>query len=316
VFRILPEYQTRLIELEKGGIDLMTDITVADADKLRKSNPEINLVRRGWRSNDYVAWNLKNPLFEDKAVRKALAHAVDVDSMIAKLHTSETGEAYAKRMTGTITPALCGVYNDAIVPIPHNIEEAKGMLAAAGWTDTDSDGVIDKDGKKFEFTLSTNNGNKVRADAQVLIQAQLKQVGIKVNLEKLDTNAFYENLRKRDYDSALAGWAAGLFVDPTNLWHCDTEEKRYEFNFTSYCNPEVDALIAKGMSTPDPKESAVVWKEFQEKLHEDQPYMFLWWQDEIVGIHDRFENTTIDVLGAFGNLHQWEVPADKVKYKR
>jgi len=316
IFRIIPEYSTRLIELESGKVDLMEQILVEDADRLREEHPEIRLVRRGWRSMDYVAWNLKNPLFEDKKVRTALSLAMDIDGMIEKLLTSKSGESYGRRSVGTITPALCGVHHNDLEALPHNAEKAKKMLAKAGWTDSDGDGILDKGGKKFSFTLSTNTGNKRRANTAVLIQAQLKAVGIEVNLEQAESNTFFQNLRKRDYEAALAGWSAALFVDPSSFWACDKDDHKNEFNFTGYCSEEVDALIKKGLSTPNPKDAAPIWKELQEKVYEDQPYAFLWWQDEIVGVHDRFENVTIDVLSTLNRLHEWEVPPDKVKYKR
>lgn len=316
IFRILPEYSTRLIELESGKVDMMQSITVADADKLREKNPDIRLVRRGWRSNDYIAWNLQHEIFQDVRVRRALAHAVDIDGMIDRLLTSKTGERYARRSVGTVTPELCGAHNDEIVPYAHDPEKARQLLAEAGWTDSNGDGILDKNGKPFEFTLSTNTGNKRRADIQVLVQAQLERIGVKVHLEKQESNAFFENMRKKRFDAAVAGWSAGLFIDPTPLWHCDTDERKYEFNFVSYCNPEVDALMEKGLRTPDPAEAAPIWQEVQARIYEDQPYLFLWWQDEIVGIHERFVNAKIDVLSALNDLHEWEVPADKVKYKR
>ena len=100
-------------------------------------------------------------------------------------------------------------------------EKAKALFAEAGWTDTDGDGVIDKDGVPFEFTLTTNTGNKRRADVAILVQAHLKEAGVKVNIEKQESNTFFENLRKKDYEAALAGWSAGLFIDPTTIWHSD-----------------------------------------------------------------------------------------------
>jgi peptide/nickel transport system substrate-binding protein len=316
IFRVIPDYATRVIELENGGIDLMESLLVADADRIRADHPEIQLVRRGWRSMDYIAWNLSDPLFQDRNVRKALAMATNTDDMMRKLLTSKTGERYARPAIGTITPALCGVHNDEVAPLPYALDEAKALLEAAGWKDTDGDKVLDNNGKKFEFTLSTNTGNKRRADAAVLFQDQMKQLGVVVNLEKTESNTFFENLRKKQYQTALAGWSAALFVDPSSMWHCDTEGKKYEFNFTGYCNPEVDRLIDQGLSTPDPKLATPMWKEMQAKIYEDQPYLFLWWMDEIVGVHERFQNTKIDVLSSMHDLHQWEVPADKVKYKR
>ena len=339
IFRVLPEYATRLVELETGGVDLMQSILVSDADRLAKEHPEINLYRRGWRSMDYVAWNqidtadykaklaalgegetidldsvARHPIFGDRDVRRALAKAINVEKLIKDLLTSEvTGEAYARPAVGTITPELCAVHNDDIKRIEYDAAGARAELQALGWSDTDGDGVLDKDGRKLSFTLMTNSGNKRRASASVIIQATLKDAGVEVNLETLESNTFFERLRKKDYEAALSGWSAGLFVDPSVIW---TSGPEFEFNFVTYKNERVDELIQQGLRTSDPAEAAPIWKEMQELIYEDQPYAFLYWMDEIVGVHGRFEDVKVNVSGALTDLHTWQVPADKVKYKR
>ena len=324
IFRIIPEYTSRIIALQSGEIDMMEHVQVADADRIRENHPEIKLVRRGWRTNDFIAWNMGKwkqgdtyveSLFADKRVRKAMALATNVDSMIERLLTSKTGEKFARPSVSTITPALCGVHNDDIKRLDYNEEAAKALLAEAGWKDTDGDGIIDKDGRPMSFTLTTNSGNKRRADASILFQDQMKKLGIEVKLATLEGNTFFANLRTRDYEASLAGWSAALFVDPTGNWMCETEDNPRAYNFTQFCDPEVDQLIEQALRTPDPKESAPLWKEFQARIYEEQPYLFLWWMDEIVAIHERFENAQINVLSPRLHLHSWEVPADKVKYK-
>ena len=317
IFRHIPEYASRLIELEAGNVDMMESLLVADADRIRESHPEIRLHRRGWRSTDYIGYNMKNELFTDVRVRRAIGMAADVDGMIEQLLTSRiTGEKYARRAISTVTPELCGVHNDDIQPLSHSVEQAKQLLTEAGWADSDGDGVLDKDGKRFSFTLSTNTGNKRRADIAVIFQAQMKAVGIEVNIEQIETNTLFENLRTHQFDAGLAGWSAALYTDPSELWTCDKPEAPREFNFTHYCNPEVDELIERGLQTPDPRESAPIWKEVQQKIYDDQPYLFLWWLDEIVAVHERFENAQVNVLSPRHRLHTWEVAADKVKYPR
>lgn len=315
IFRVIPEYSARLIELEAGKIDLMEGLLVADADRIREEHPNIRLVRKGWRAEDYIGWNLSNPLFQDVRVRRALAMATDIEGMIEKVLTSKSGEKYAKPAIGTITPALCGVHNDDVKPLPYDPEAAKALLTEVGWKDTDNDGVLDMNGQKLAFKLTTNTGNKRRADVAARFQDDMKKVGIEVNIEKIESNSFFADLRERKFEAALSGWSAGLFVDPSDVWHCDTPEKKSEFNFTGYCNPEVDKLIDQGLATSNPKDSAPLWRDFQAKVYEDQPYLFLWWQDEIVAIDNRFQNTRIDILSTLNRLDQWEVPADKVKYK-
>ncbi|MFT7520883.1 MAG: peptide/nickel transport system substrate-binding protein, partial [Kiritimatiellia bacterium] len=311
MFTIVPEYQTRLLQLKKGDIDLMDGIKVRDADELRKTNPNLNFVRRGYRFNDYVTWNLKKPMFQDKKVRKAMAYALDIDRMINKLLTSESGEVFATQAVGTITPELCATRAD-IKPMKQDIEKAKALLAEAGWVDTDSDGVVDKDGVKFSFTMLTNKGNERRSEASQLIQADLAKIGIDMQLDTLEFNAMIDRLHKRNYDAALAGWSAGLFVDPSSMWHSG---EKYAFNYPSYNNPKVDELIERGLAEPDPAKAAPIWQEMQEIIYDDQPYMFLWWRDEVVAIDNRFEKTEIDIMSLMHNLHKWEVPPEKVKYK-
>jgi len=315
IFKVIPEYATRLLQLQNGEVDLMEQVRVPDADMLKKSHPEIKLVRRGFRSMDYVAWNLTDPLFSDKRVRQALAMAVDIDDMIGKLLTSETGEAYARPAIGTITPELCGVYNDDVKPFAHDLDKAKQLLADAGWKDTNGDGVLDKGGKKFEFSLMTNAENSRRKDAAVRLQSQFKDVGVVMDIEQLEFNTMTDHLNHRDYQAALAGWSAGLFIDPSDMWHSDTATRKSEFNYTSYGNPDVDGLIEKGMATPKPEEAAPIWKDLQARIYDDQPYLFLWWMDEIDAIDSRFSHYEINILSVESHLWTWEVPPDKVKYQ-
>ena len=336
ILRVIPEYSTRLLELERGGIDMMDGLQIADVDRLRKEHPEISFYRRGWRLQDYIAWNSldvadykrvaaatpkgelvdlakvkPNALFGDKKVRQALAYAVDMDKIIKDLLTSETGESYARPAIGTITPSLCHAYNDQVKPLGHDLAKAKTLLAEAGWTDTDGDGIVDKDGKKFSFTLTTNSGNARRNKASIIIQAQLKAAGVDVQLEQIEGNTFFERLRKKDFEASLSGWSASLILDPTDLWHSGSQ---YQFNFTSYSNPEVDKLIDGGMKEPDPAKSNAIWREMQAKIYEDQPYLFMYWYDDAVAVHSRFQDVTPNILSEVKDLWNWWVPADEVKY--
>ncbi len=338
IFKIIPEYATRLLELEKGSVDWMEGIQIADADRIAAEHPEIALHRRGWRFMDYVAWNPfvpedykakaaaagdgevdwseveRHPLFGDPAVRVALAKAVDIQKLIDDLLTSEvTGEVYGKQAVSTVTPTLCQAYADTITPYPYDPAAAAAELAALGWTDSDGDGTLDKDGVDFRFTLMTNSGNARRAKASVIIQANLKAIGVDAQLETVESNTFFDRLRKKDYEAALAGWSAALFVDMSTMWHSGDQ---YEFNFVSYDNPEVDALIEQALNEPDSARNSALWRQVQERIYRDQPYLFLFWRDDIVGVSERFRDVKVDILGGFRDTETWWVPADSVKYAR
>jgi peptide/nickel transport system substrate-binding protein len=139
-------------------------------------------------------------------VRRALTMAIDRDKIIGDVLTSEaTGEAYGRPAVSTVTPTLCDAHNDDIAPLPYDPTAARAALAALGWEDSDGDGVLDKDGRSFSFTLATTAGVPRRSDAMVIIQSNLKQIGVEVKLETLEFNTFFERLRKKDYDASLAG---------------------------------------------------------------------------------------------------------------
>lgn len=335
IFKVLPEYATRLVEIENGSADMMEQILVADADRLLKEHPEIKLYRRGWRSQDFLGYNQfdaadykakqqkdgakldwakvkPHPIFADRAVRRAIAKAVNVDKMIADLLTSKvSGEAYAKRSVSTVTPALCDIHNNDIVPIAFDLEGARKDLEAAGWVDKDGDGMREKGGVKLAFSLMTNSGNSRRAKGAVIVQANLKEIGAAVDIETIESNTFFERLRKKDYEAALSGWSAALFVDMSTIWHSG---ETYEFNFVGYQNAEVDRLIDAALAEPDPKKNAVLWKQVQALIYEDQPYTFLYWIDEIVGVHQRFKDVKVNLSSSYDRLDTWWVPDGEVKY--
>lgn len=317
IFKVIPEYATRLIELETGTVDMIENLqTMEDIGRIAKDHPELKLYRRGWRFMDYIGWNTKDPLFADKAVRQALTMAIDRQKLIDDLLTTPTGEKLGRPAVSSITPALCDYSTEGVVTeFPFDPAKARETLAAAGWTDTNGDGILDKDGKPFRFKLMTNTGNARRAKAVIIVQSNLKDVGVDAQIEVIESNAFFERTRKRDFQAALSGWSAGLFVDPTPLWHSDRDGKRREFNFCSYDNPKADELIQKGMRTPRLEDQAPIWRELQQVIYEDQPYTFLYWRDEMVAIHSRFENVRCDILAHVRDLNEWSVPESKVKYR-
>ncbi len=301
VFRIIPEYTTRLTELILGRVDVMDGIEVEDVARLRRENPEIRILPRGWRWMDYVAWNSRDPLFADPKVRRALTMCIDRDLLIEVLLTGG-GQSVGRPAVGTVSPELCGACNEAIEPLPHDPRAALALLNDLGWKDSDGDGVLDKDGTPFSFTLKTNAGNPRREQACVLIQSQLKEVGIDAQLALLEGMVLFEQMRNKDFQAALGGWSAALYVDPRAFWHSGDE---YVFNFTSYSNSAVDELIARGEGETDIEAANAIWHELQELIYEDQPYTFLYWINNLMAIHQRFEGVEANLLTPFYGLQRW-----------
>lgn len=337
VLKILPEAATRLLELEAGTVDMVTGLEVEDAQRLAVEKPELQLLRRGWRAMEYVGWNTidggryqglveaagegvsvdpagagPHPVLGDPAVRRALTMSIDVDRAMKDLLGSPSGEeVYAKRAVGTISPALCQHHASDIEPLPHDPATARTLLAEAGWIDGDGDGVLDKDGLSLSLELLVSAGNPRRERIALLVQDALKRQGVEVRITTLDFNAYLDRAVRKDFDALVGGWSASLFVDPTSKWHSGPE---HVYNFVSYADEQADALIAQGLSQPDPAQAAETWRELQRSIYEDQPYTFLWWVDEIVAVDGRFHDVQVHPSSPLYHLHEWWVPAGEVKY--
>lgn len=312
VFRIIDKYQTQLQELKNGTVDMIQKVEEKDLERVA-SWPNVKLYTRGYRFVDYIGWNLKNELFQDKRVRHALTMAIDIQRMIDTLLTFG-GKTYGVPAYGTITPELKDYRMEDLRLLPHDPAKAKELLAEAGWTDSDGDGWLDKDGKRFEFRLVTNTANPRRADAVVFVQQDLKKVGIKVNIEKREVTTFFDDLRNKNFEACLAGWSAGLFVDPAEIWGSPTPERPKPFNHCSYSDPRVDELIEIGLKTQDLEEEKRCWREMQRIIYEDQPYTFLYWRGESFAVDKRVRGIRPNILSLFYKMEEWWVPKAEHKY--
>jgi peptide/nickel transport system substrate-binding protein len=314
VFKTVPDYATRVVELVNGTVDMVEGLSVEDAGRIAREHPEIRLHRRGWRAVEFVAWNGQaeggpHALFGSRDLRRALTRAVDIDKLIRDLLTGSDGAVYGRPAVGTITPALCGAHADGIARIPFDPAGARAELDALGWTDHDGDGVRDKDGRALRFPLLVSAGNTRRAAVATLLQANLHDVGVDMQIEEAEAAALSQRVRERRFDAVLTGIGASLFVDPTNAW-----TPGGSMNLAGYDNPSVTALTAAGLRERDPARSNTTWQQLQATIYDDQPFTFLYWMDEIVGLSDRFNDTRIDILSPYHDLHRWWVPPERVKY--
>ncbi len=312
VFRVLPEYATRLLELREGRLDILADLRVQDAADLGREHPELAFHRRGPRSLVYVGWNQRdasgdapNPVLGDPAVRRALAQAVDIDAIMRDLfHDPVSGETYARRAVGTITPALDGLSTDGLDPIPHDPAAARAALEALGWADSDGDGVLDRDGEPFHIEVLTIASAASRARVGIYLQADLAKVGVAVDITSLERTAWMERANSGDFDALLGGWSASLYVDPSSTWRSGPEA---HWSWIGYANPSVDALIDQGLATEDPAEAMAIWSRMQAEIYRDQPYLFLYWADEIVAVNDRLQGVTVDIRAPWSGLEAWSL---------
>jgi len=260
-------------------------------------------------SYTYMGFNLLDPKFKDKRVRQAIGYAIDKNEIIDGVLLGLGQPANGPYKPGT------WVYNENVTPYPLDQAKAKKLLAEAGWSDTDSDGLLDKDGQPFIFTITTNQGNKQREMTALIIQQKLKEIGIEVKVRIIEWAAFLkEFVDKKSFEAVILGWTIPINPDLFDVWH-STKTKPGELNFISYKNSEVDRLIDQGRFTFDRKVMKESYDRIQEILKEDAPYIFLYVGKALPVVAARFQGIKPAPAGIGYNFTKWYVPKRLQKYK-
>jgi peptide/nickel transport system substrate-binding protein len=310
IFSTIPDLTTMFLELKAGAVDMMG--LTPQQYVFQSKDPAVAETFNQFRflsfSYTYLGYNLESPLFKDVRVRRAIAHAVDKKTIVAGALMGQ-GEP-------TIGPYVPGtwVYNTKIRDYPADLATAHKLLADAGWV-KDEQGVLrNKRGQKFAFSIMTNQGNEQRIKTAVMIQSQLKPLGMDVSIRTVEWAAFFSQfVNKGFYDTVILGWTTPLDPDLYDVWH-SSRRVAGGLNFMKYKNEEADDLIIKARKTFDQAKRKQYYDRIQELLHEDQPYCFLYVPYALPVVHKRFHGLAIAPAGITYNFIDWWAPKAQQRY--
>lgn len=299
IYKIVPDANAIIAQLQAGDITY-TGITPTNVPIAQKMMDEGNLVLKSGVQNawDYIGYNLRNPLFEDKEVRQALTHAIDRESIVAAVLDG------AGQVThGPGSPANWAFTKD-VPKFDFDTSKSSQMLEAAGWK-KGSDGILEKDGKKFSFTLTTTSSSETYQQIATVVQQQLAEVGIEVKIELLEWSAYLEATQPPNwkFDAIVAGWSIGSDPDPTYFWHSKEIEKG--LNYFAYSNPKVDELLDKNTKVSDIDERKAVISEAEKIITEEQPYTFLYNPMGYIGHSPKLHGPEFSVANSYYDIHKW-----------
>lgn len=312
VFRIIPDTSTQFLELQTGGLDYMS-LTPLQY-KLQTDTLAFRRLFNKYRYLDfgytYLGYNLRRPLFKDRRVRQALTLAIDKKEIIDGVLLG-----YGQAVTGPYKSDTW-VYNKEVPQYAFDPQRARDLLDAAGWVDSDGDGIRDKDGRPFSFTIVTNQGNDLRSKAGEIIQQRFKEVGVDVKLRIIEWATFLkEFINPGNFDATILGWSTGPEPDQYNIWHSSKTGPR-ELNFIGYQNAEVDDLLERGRRIYDQSERKKIYDRLQVILAEDQPYTFLFAPESLQAVASRVHGIEPKAAGIGYNFEKWYVPQQLQKFSR
>lgn len=265
VFHIFPDSLTMRLAFETNQIDFWD--APPSAIKSFSNNSYYELLNSTSNLYMYIGWNLRKSLFQDLRVRRALAQGVNIPQMIRYILYG-----HGVVSTGIYTPQQW-FFNSNVRPFSYDPEKAKASLDAAGWKEG-PDGIRQRHGKRFTFTLITNNGNDIRKDIAILLQDDLKKIGIEVKIEIYEWAIFLKQIHSQSFDAAALGWGLPTNYDQYQIWH-SSQSHAGEMNYVGYKNLRVDDLLVQLQREYDHDKIIQLAGELQKIIYNDQPYLFL-----------------------------------------
>lgn len=242
-----------------------------------------------------VVWNTSDPMLADARVRRALAMAFDRQTVIDRLYHGQ-----ARAVTGPFTPDQ-RENNPEVTPIEFNPAAATGLLASAGWRDSDDDGLLDREGKKFELTLIVIANSATSREQSQIFQDALARIGVKLEIKSLDETAFYDLLLARNFQSAFVFWVNEPDPDPSDLFHSKHAAPN-GMNVTGYASGEADQLMDEAARELDPTRRIDLYHQLHDVLARDQPFLWTVQVGEKWAVNRRVKN--VQVAKGFG-LFLW-----------
>lgn len=296
VFRIVADPATLNQSLETDTVDYgfmytdqyeqITDHSPFNTFMYPNPNAPIVIMNEQDSSNPQNAYDSKgnlnklvpNKFFGDLRVRQAIAQGYDKVAL-AKTLGENSGSI---PLSGPIVPAFYKTFDmSGIDAWTYDPDKAKALLKDAGWTDSDGDGILDKDGVKFEVNLVYSPLVDLWTNAATVMQDQLGQIGIKIDIQSQEWSSYLSNtLLSGKYDLTIVGFGGGEQVDgiPYNLLYSkNVVIGGGGFNLSAYVNPKLDTLLDQGRYMPgcDVAARTKIYRQVQQIAHDDVPYDWL-----------------------------------------
>ena len=300
VFRIIPEPSTLITELLSGGIQV--DIPLAPEQITQvKSTPSLQLFAFPGRTVYFIAWNNRRLPFNDARVRRAMSLGLNREEITRALLYG-----YGKPATGPIPP--WSPMAPDVKPLPYDRTKAMQLLAEAGFLDRNKDGLVEgPKGQPLRVSLITSNRPFNLVVAQV-IQAQLRGIGVQVDVRPMEFQTFLTQYKSRDYDAAFANWVMDSFQvasAPYALFSSKLATVPGSSNRAGVASPRLDELMNEGASATSESKAKSAWSDFEQDLQDEQPFTFMFWWAELSASDKRVNGVVMDPRGQLLSMKDW-----------
>lgn len=297
---------TVIAELTSGEIDIADISSLKSQDIKTLEDNGVKVTSYTGITSQYMGFNLREKIFQDKKVRQAITYAIDRTLMVDKLL-----EGRATIIDAPLLPTSWAYPEDGVLnPYKADPEKAKSLLKEAGWEDKNGDGIVENSaGEAFKVTLKYPVGNKMREQSAPIIQANLKAVGIDVELEIMEFAALLDQvMANHEFDLYLMGSSLDTDPDPKPIWHSSSasdEKGNSAWNIVGFRNPEADKLMDDALKTTNQDERKAYYKEFCKIVNEEAAEVLLYAPKVIKAYSGKLEGYDPSTFNDYYNLTDW-----------
>ena len=307
IWSIAPDMSGAVRKLLAGEADFLEQLPI-DAAAVAVKRPDLKVVPYGWFDYGFLRFNLRDgaknrphPMFGERAVRRALSMALDRRLMVRSVFDS-----LAKVGLGPFVRAQW-TSDSSLVQLPFDRAAAARTLDSLGWR-AGPDGVREKDSRPFSFTLLFPASSRNRQRYGVLIQEQLRQLGVTVKLEALDFNAFRARMDKHEFEAVLDG----THPDPSprgirESWTSRGIDAASGRNLGAYANPVFDAQVDSAFALLDAPSAKARFRAAYQTIIDDAPAIWLFEQAAIAGMTSRLRTGPLRADAWWLGLSSWSI---------
>lgn len=271
-YRFAKDSNSANLALQNGEIN-MKMIDPQDVSRL-KSSGKFDFVIYPEGRLAYMTFNQNVEAMKNKALRQAIAYAINKDELVQVAFTSLN---YAQPAPSILTPDTLYQTGD-VASYKFDIEKAKALFKESGQPEG------------LKLRLAYINSNKTQESMGLYIQQQLKNIGINVELMPLDANAMSSrslDMKNTAYELSLGGYIMGAEPDGYKSLYMSNEA----YNYAHYKNPELDALWDQGATQTDKTKRAVIYKQIQQTIANDMAWYPIAYTNAVVAVDKRFGGT-------------------------
>lgn len=315
IVTISPEPATGLAKIWAEEADVWETLPAGDVAEAAK-HPHARLLANNSFDYSYMAFNFKSArnreqphaLFTDAALRRAIALAVDRTTVVRAIFDTLAYVADAPMVHAQFT------YDSTIRAVPYDRARAEALLDSLGWRVNARDGVRRRNGQRLTFTALIPGSSRNRERAAVLIQEQLRLVGIAMEIERAENRVFTQKRQDGQFDVVFGGWLST--PSPRGLrgtWGSTAKPGWGTLNDGRWENAEFDAAVEAGMNAMNRDAAKREFSRAYQIAADEVPALFLYQPKMVSVVHRRFNVPAWRADGWWRTLHEWSVdPAQRL----